>query len=46
VLVSDPSRARELLGWEPSVPLREGLERTLRWIEANQARFRTGEYVI
>ena len=46
VLVSDPSRARELLGWEPSVPLRDGLERTLRWIEANQARFRTGEYVI
>ena len=46
VLVSDPSRARELLGWEPTVPLRDGLERTLRWIEANQARFRTGEYVI
>ena len=46
VLISDPSRARELLGWEPSVPLRDGLERTLRWIEANQARFRTGEYVI
>jgi NAD dependent epimerase/dehydratase len=46
VLVSDPSRARDLLGWEPSVPLRDGLERTLRWIEANQARFRTGEYVI
>ena len=46
VLVSDPSRARELLRWEPQVPLREGLERTLRWIEANQARFRTGDYVI
>jgi NAD dependent epimerase/dehydratase len=46
VLVSDPSRARELVGWEPAVPLRDGLERTVRWIEANQARFRAGEYVI
>jgi UDP-glucose 4-epimerase len=25
----DPSRAREELGWEPRVELREGLERTL-----------------
>ncbi len=27
----DISRARELLGWEPQVPLREGLERTVAW---------------
>jgi nucleoside-diphosphate-sugar epimerase len=27
----DISRARELLGWEPRVPLREGLERTVAW---------------
>ena len=27
----DISRARELLGWEPRVPLREGLERTIDW---------------
>ena len=26
----DPSRARSELGWEPKVPVREGLERTLR----------------
>jgi UDP-glucose 4-epimerase len=25
----DPARAREELGWEPRVQLREGLERTL-----------------
>jgi len=27
----DISRARELLGWEPTVPLREGLARTVAW---------------
>ena len=30
----DPSRARELLGWEPRVVLREGLERLVRNIRA------------
>jgi nucleoside-diphosphate-sugar epimerase len=29
---SDNSLIRELLGWEPSTPLREGLETTYRWI--------------
>lgn len=27
----DITKAREILGWEPKVPLREGLERTLDW---------------
>ncbi len=27
----DISRARQLLGWEPTVPLREGLARTVAW---------------
>ncbi len=27
----DISRARELLGWEPQVPLEEGLKRTIEW---------------
>jgi len=27
----DISRAREILGWEPRVPVREGLQKTLRW---------------
>ena len=27
----DASRARDLFGWEPHVPLREGLERTIAW---------------
>lgn len=29
----DISRARDLLGWEPEVPLRDGLERTLAYFE-------------
>jgi GDP-D-mannose 3', 5'-epimerase len=30
---SDNRRLREVLGWEPSVTLRQGLEPTYRWIE-------------
>jgi len=29
---SDNTRIKATLGWEPSIPLREGLERTYRWI--------------
>jgi nucleoside-diphosphate-sugar epimerase len=29
----DNRRLREMLGWEPSVTLRQGLEPTYRWIE-------------
>jgi UDP-glucose 4-epimerase len=35
VLLSDPARARELLGWTPVVSLEDGLSRTAKWIEAN-----------
>jgi dTDP-glucose 4,6-dehydratase len=28
---ADLTRARELLGWEPVVPLEEGLKRTMEW---------------
>ena len=35
---SDNTRLREVLGWEPQVPLEEGLRRTYRWIEAELAR--------
>jgi dTDP-glucose 4,6-dehydratase len=45
-LISDPALAREALGWEPRVDLREGLARTVAWIEANTARYRTDHYVI
>jgi nucleoside-diphosphate-sugar epimerase len=34
---SDNTMIRERLGWEPSIPLREGLERTYRWIYDKEA---------
>jgi GDP-D-mannose 3', 5'-epimerase len=34
---SDNRRLREVLGWEPLVTLRQGLEPTYRWIEKQVA---------
>ena len=31
---SDNTRLREVLGWEPPIPLEEGLVKTYAWIEA------------
>jgi NAD dependent epimerase/dehydratase len=45
-LISGPALARELLGWEPTVDLREGLARTIDWIERNLHRYRVDHYVI
>jgi dTDP-glucose 4,6-dehydratase len=45
-LISSPALAKELLGWEPTVPLDEGLRRTIEWIEGSRGRFRTEQYVI
>jgi nucleoside-diphosphate-sugar epimerase len=35
---SDNSRLREVLGWEPEIPLEVGLERTYRWIRSDLGR--------
>jgi UDP-glucose 4-epimerase len=35
VLLSDPTRARDLLRWAPVISLQEGLSRTAKWVEAN-----------
>ena len=45
-LLSDPSRARTLLGWEAKVSLEEGIRRTADWIRAHPERYRDAEYVI
>lgn len=34
---SDNSRLREVLGWQPTITLRQGLEPTYRWIEKQAA---------
>jgi GDP-D-mannose 3', 5'-epimerase len=40
---SDNTRIREMLGWEPAIRLREGLERTYHWI-ANEMFTQGAEY--
>ena len=42
---SDNRLIAEKLGWKPSRPLREGLEKTYRWIEAQVAAVRSSELV-
>ncbi len=37
---SDNGRLRQVLGWEPQVPLREGLVPTYRWIESELVKAR------
>jgi UDP-glucuronate 4-epimerase len=34
---ADTTKARELLGWEPQVSLREGVERSVKWYMDNRA---------
>jgi UDP-glucose 4-epimerase len=34
--ILDPSRAKEVLGWEPQVPLAEGLEKTIKWFRKKE----------
>jgi UDP-glucose 4-epimerase len=44
VLLSDPTRARELLGWSPTVSIEDGLSRTAKWVEANLELFDPSRY--
>ncbi len=46
VLLSDPSLARELLGWQAEVSLEDGVRQTARWVEANLHLFRTAQYAV
>lgn len=44
VLQSDPRRARELLGWGPTIDLEEGLARTTEWLRPRVDRERAARY--
>ncbi len=44
VLLSDPAKAKALLGWEAATALEEGLLRTARWIEKNLALYDPERY--
>lgn len=39
VFVADVSKAQRLLGWEPRMPIREGVEQLLGWVRGNQHLF-------
>ncbi|MEO1040300.1 MAG: SDR family NAD(P)-dependent oxidoreductase [Pseudomonadota bacterium] len=45
-LIAGNAKARELLGWEPQIGLREGLEKTVDWFRGNLDRYRVGEYTV
>jgi NAD dependent epimerase/dehydratase len=44
-LISTPAKAKELMEWEPTIELREGLAQTIDWVRAHPDLFRTDEYV-
>ena len=45
-LLADNTLAKERLNWAPSINLREGINRTIRWIEANQHLYQESHYQI
>jgi NAD dependent epimerase/dehydratase len=45
-LCADARAAGGLLGWQPQVPLDDGLARTAEWIASNLDRYRVGVYTV
>jgi dTDP-glucose 4,6-dehydratase len=43
-LLSDNTKASKLLGWQPQVDLKEGLARTIDWIQQHLDLYRVGKY--
>ncbi len=43
-LLSDNSLARKIIGWQPEVPLEDGLRQTVDWIEKHLQNYRVGVY--
>lgn len=46
ILESDPSRARELLGWSATVSLEKGIRKTVRWMREHLDSFDARRYSI
>ncbi len=44
LLLCDPSKAREMLGWKARVSLEEGIRRTAAYIKENPGAYRPAEY--
>jgi len=45
-LCADNRSAIQILGWRPQVNLRDGLQRTIEWLQENSQRYRAGVYAI
>jgi NAD dependent epimerase/dehydratase len=45
-LLADNTLAQQMLGWEPTVSLEEGLQHTIAWIHAHLERYRPHVYVL
>lgn len=45
-LHADATKLRSVCGWEPQVPVGDGLRRTLEWISANLHLFDPGRYAV
>lgn len=45
-LLSDVSKARDLLSWQPQVSLEEGLLKTIEWVSNHLERYRPGVYIV
>lgn len=43
-LLADPGLARKIMDWEPKIGLREGLVKTIEWIEKHRERYRPDVY--
>lgn len=43
-LISNNTKARELMNWAPGVPLRDGLEKTVTWISENLGKYKPEIY--
>jgi NAD dependent epimerase/dehydratase len=44
-LLSDNRKARQGLGWEPSVTLNDGLAQTIAWMRQHQNSYQTDQYI-
>jgi NAD dependent epimerase/dehydratase len=45
-LLADPTKAKELVGWQPQVSLTDGLGATIAWVERNLERYDAASYRI
>jgi len=45
-LWADSTKAREMLGWQPSIKLDDGLKRTIKWFSDHINEYRVGTYMI